>query len=315
MSNPIKQEIEKIEIPEELYDRVKLGVKKAKAEKKNPGKKWLGIGTAAAAIVLSMSIYNGAIAGIPFVGEVIEKYINSNQNLDYDAYKTSIGETAENELGKLTLNEVMMDEQQLFLSATFEPAEDVDFDYQTHIIPSVNINGKDLTSITGGQSVELNDSMFTIYNDIELHESIDTETVQLEISYDNWDYETVVEQPWTFNVEVSQETLLAERKVLDMQKEIPLSHGETITIQKVVVTPISTIVYYDLSKNASEDIHFKIKSEDGEIKTFSSAYNSNDDGDVSFARFNGFHLEDDHFQLVVYDGEDKLLSEIPISFE
>ncbi|TCT17507.1 uncharacterized protein DUF4179 [Melghiribacillus thermohalophilus] len=312
MSNPIKQEVDKIEIPDELHDRVKLGVEKAKVERKKTKNKWLFPVTAAAVIILSfsLSIHNGAIASIPFVGEVIEKYIHSTEKLDYSSYKTAIGETAENELGKLTLNEVMMDAQQLFLSATFEPADDVEFDYQTYIFPTVKINGKDLTSTTGVQSVELNDSMFTIYNDLELNEPIDTENVQLEVSYDTWNFETPIEQPWTFDVEVSQKTLLAEKNVLEMNKAIPLTDGGTVTIEKVVATPISTIVYYDLSKNASEDIRFKLKSEDGRVKTFSSAYSSNDEGDQSFVRFNGINVEEEQYDLMVYDGEDKPLCEI-----
>jgi len=314
MSNKIKQELEKIEIPNELHDRAKLGVKKAKYEKKSPKNKWLGLGTAAAVIALcfSLSIHNGVIASIPFVGEVIEKYISSSEKLNYASYKTAIGETAENELGKLTLNEVMMDAQQLFLSATFEPADNVDFDYQTYIIPSIKINGKNYTGTTRGQSVELNDSMFTIYNDIELNESIDKENVQIEISYDTWNFETAIEQPWTFDVEVSQEKLLEEKNVLEMNKVVTLSNDETVTIRKIVITPISTTVYYDLSKNASEDIHFKIKSEDGEIKTFSSSFNSNNSGDMSFARFNGLEFKDTKYYLVIYDGEGKQLDELSI---
>lgn len=313
MNNKIMQEVNKIEIPNELNERSKMGVMKAKSEMKNSKKKWRGLGTAAAVIVLgfSLSINSGVIASIPFVGEAIEKYISSNEKIDYASYKTAIGETAENELGKLTLNEIMMDDKQLFLSATFEPADDVDFNYQMHISPSVKINGEDYTFTTGGQSVELNNSMFTIYNDIDLKKSIDTDNIQIEISYDTWKHETAIEQPWTFDVEVSQEKLLKEKKVLELNKVITLSNGGTVTIQKVVTTPISTTVYYDLSEDASEDIRFKIRTEDGKLNTFSSAFNSNNLDDVSFARFNGLNLEETKYYLVAY-GEGKQLSELSI---
>ncbi len=57
-----------------------------------------------------------------------------------------------------------------FLSSTFEPAEGVNFDYQKHPMPKVLLNGQNLTSTTGGQSIELNDSMFTISNEVQLTE-------------------------------------------------------------------------------------------------------------------------------------------------
>jgi hypothetical protein len=284
-----------------------------------PKKKWPGVGIAAVAVcTLSLSlltINNETIASIPFVGEVIEKYISSNENLDYSSYKTAIGETAENELGKLTLNEVMMDDKQLFLSATFEPAEHVDFDYQTKITPKVKINGKVYTVTTGGQSIELNNAMFTIYNDIELSQAIETEDVQIEISYDTWNFEKAIEHPWTFNVKVSQAQLIKEKKVFELNKTIKLNNGETVTIQKVVTTPISTTVYYDLSQSKSEDIYFKIQSEDGKLESYSSAFTSNQLGDVSFVRFNGLKFKDTKYYLVTYDSQGNKLNEssIPIN--
>lgn len=69
---------------------------------KKRNKKWLSIGLAAAAVCLlslSLTMEKGTIAGIPFIGESIEKYLNQNEPADYTSYKTAIGETAENELG------------------------------------------------------------------------------------------------------------------------------------------------------------------------------------------------------------------------
>jgi hypothetical protein len=280
---------------------------------RKPKKKWLGLGIASVCVLsLSLTIDKGTIASMPFVGGVIEKYINSNENLDYSTYKTAIGETAENELGKLTLNEVMMDDRKLFLSATFQPAEHVDFDYQTYITPKVKINGKVYTVTTGGQSVELNNKMFMIYNDIDLEHPIKTENVQIEISYDTWNFDTKIEQSWTFNVKVSQAKLLEEKKVFEINKTITLNNGENVTIQKVVTTPVSTTVYYDLSQSKSENVYFKIQSEDGILKPYSSAFTSNKLGDVSFVRFYGLKFDQTKYFLVAYDSKGNQLSKVSI---
>lgn len=310
-------EFEEVPLSKQAQKRILKKVKK-KISLREPKQKWLGVGLASVAVCvlsLSLTIDKGTIASMPFVGGVIEKYINSDENLDYSAYKTAIGETAENELGKLTLNEVMMDDRQLFLSATFEPADHVDFDYQTHITPKVKINGKMYTVTTGGQSVELNNNMFMIYNDIDLEHPIKTENVQIEISYDTWNFDTKIEQPWTFNVTVSQAKLLEEKKVFEINKTITLNNGENVTIQKVVTTPISTTVYYDLSQSKSEDIYFKIQSKDGKLEPYSSAFTSNQLGDVSFVRFYGLKFEQTKYFLVAYDSKGHQLSKasIPIN--
>lgn len=280
---------------------------------KKQNKKWLSIGLAAVAVCLlslSLNIEKGTIAGMPFIGEPIEKYLNQNAPADYTSYKTAIGETAENELGRLTLNEVMMDNQHLLLSATFEPADGVAFDYQTHIQPTVKINGQDVTGMTGGQSIELNTSMFTIYNDIELNQVITTEELSIQISYDTWNFEKTIEQPWLFDVKVSQKTLLAKVTEFEMNQEITLKNGEKITLQKVVATPISTTVYYDLSQSESEDIHFDIETAEGAVEAYrTQGFNSNEPGDTSFIRFEGLAFGDADYFLVVRSMEGNVLSD------
>jgi hypothetical protein len=118
--------------------------------------------------MISISSGMVSVANMLFVGGMIEEYISNNEQLDYAEYKTAIGTTAENEYGKLTLNEVLIDGGRLLSSSTFEPADGIDFDDKTHPMPKVLINGQILTSIAGGQTVELNDSMYTIYNDVEI---------------------------------------------------------------------------------------------------------------------------------------------------
>lgn len=275
-----------------------------------------GIAVAAACVIgaTTITMDRGTIASMPFVAEPIEKYINELQPSDFSSYKTAIGETAENDLGKLTLNEVMMDDQQLFFSATFQPAEDVEFDYQTNIFPTIKVNGQNYTVSTGGQSIELNDSMFTIYNHIDLNQSIEEEKLAIAISYDKWNFDTAINQPWTFEVNVSQKQLLEQKKVFAMNKEVTLNNGEIVMIDKIVSTPISTTIYYDLSKSRSENIYFSIQNENGLIeKIHSSSFVSNEQGEVSTIRFNG-PLKDEKLYLVAHDMDKVVLSDlIPIN--
>lgn len=316
-------EFDEISLSEYEQKRILKNVNKKFHQKKHKKNRvWLSVAIVAACMLsFTLTIDKGIIASMPFVGEPIEKYINQNEDLNYSSYKTAIGEPAENSLGKLTLNEVMLDDQKILLSSTFEPADGVKFDYQTFIKPTVKVNGEEYTVTTGGQSIELNDSMFTVYNDIVLSEVITTEEVNIEISYDTWRYhsndEKIIEQPWTFDVRVSQAKLLANKKVFEMNETITLNNGEIVTIEKVVTTPMSTTVYYDLSQSKSESIYFDILSEDGVPSAYEypmTAFKSNDLEDVSVIRFDGLTLGNSKHFLVARNSNHELLSSpIPLN--
>lgn len=298
--------------------RILKGFKK-KTKPYKQKKHWLEASVAVVAVAiigLSLVMDKGTIASMPFVGGVIEDYNYPGENIDFSPYKTAIGETAENDLGKLTLNEVMLDDQQVVLSATFEPADGVKFDYRTNIKPVVKVNGRNFGVTTGGQSIELNDSMFTIYNDIDLSQAIETENVHIQLSYDtisrSLENPMIVEEPWTFDIEVSQANLLAKKKEFEMNQSITLSNGEKVTIEKVVSTPISTTIYYDLSQSVSEDIYFAIQTEDGVERRSSTNYASSDE--QSYGRFNGLTLTESKYYLIAHDSNHNPLSKrIPIN--
>jgi len=46
-----------------------------------------------------------------------------DREVDFEAYKTEVRESVNNSIGRLTLNEVIMDDNQILLNATFEPVK------------------------------------------------------------------------------------------------------------------------------------------------------------------------------------------------
>ncbi|MGG1788944.1 DUF4179 domain-containing protein [Bacillus mycoides] len=283
---------------------------KNKLRKNKKTKKWFGV-AAACMLIVSIIVPLGqtSLANMPFIAGLIEKYIDKQQPLDYSPYKT-----AENKYGKLTLNEVLVDDNKLFISSTFEPAKGVKFDYQTYLIPQVRINGRDFSNTKDAQSIEVNDSMFTIYGGIELSEMPQTDELQIEITYDTFNRDTVIEQPWIFDIEVSQAQLMKEKQTFDLNETIVLYDGNKVTVKKVVSTPISTTIYYDVTQSTNEDIYFKIESESGEAHTFKEVVISNEDGGISFSRFDGINVAVGKYSLVPYSGKEnkKIGPPIPI---
>lgn len=255
--------------------------------------------TAAVILTIGISISTGmvSLANMPFVGGMIEKYIGSNEQVDYATYKTTIGTTAENEYGKLTLNEVLIDGGRLIIGSTFEPAEGIYFDYKMHPVPKVLINGHNLTSVTGGQSVKLDDSMYTIYNDVEITDIPIGETIRFHIEYDHLDLKMPIGNPWVFDIDVPTEQLAATSETIQFNQEIQLGNGQSIRLEKMIVTPISTILYYDWPEQANH-IAFKIVSKFGaEILPSSSAITP----EKSYNRYVSIDLQSEKYYLVPFE--------------
>ncbi|MDI6678484.1 DUF4179 domain-containing protein [Bacillus wiedmannii] len=278
---------------------------KNKLRKNKQSKKWFGVAAACMLMIsITAPIGQSSLANTPFIAGLIEKYLDEQQPRDYSPYKTAIGKTAENKYGKLTLNEVIVDDNQLLISSTFEPAKGVEFDYQTYLIPQVRINGRDFSSIKDAQSIEVNDSMYTIYGGVELSEMPQTDELQIEITYNTFNRDTVIEQPWIFDIEVSQAQLMKEKQTFDLNETIVLSDGNKVNVKKVVSTPISTTIYYDVTQSTNEDIYFKIESESGKTYIFKEAFASNKEGDISFSRFDGINVSVGKYSLVPYSGKE-----------
>jgi hypothetical protein len=273
--NDINVDIEQFEIDTLTDSEMKRWEKRVlrKVGKHRPSRmtKYLGF-TAAVIAAIGITINTGVVtlASIPFVGGIIEEFIGRDEQVDFAAYKTAIGATAENEYGKMTLNEVLIDGGRLIMSSTYEPADGVKFNYKMHPLPKVQLNGQNLGTQTGGQSVEVHDRMFTIYNYEEISDIPLGERVHFHIVYDHLDFEKPMEQPWVFDIEVPTDQLASNSQTIVFDDIIELGKGQTIRIDKMIVTPISAILYYDWTEE-SNHIAFKIVSDSGEEIMWNSA--------------------------------------------
>ncbi|XEC95102.1 DUF5643 domain-containing protein [Paenibacillus tarimensis] len=107
--------------------------------------------------------------------------------------------------------------------------------------------------------------------------------------------EKPIEEPWVFDVTVPTNNL----EQVHLNKAVTLDSGEKITIEKVIVTPISTIIYYDAAQ-AKEAFYFKIVSAGGTEWPPHRSYVSNDIGNRSYSRHAPIHLEKETYFLVPY---------------
>ena len=226
-------------------------------------------------------------------------YFLFNKELNFEAYKTVVGKTTENKLGRLTLNEIIIDDNQILLNATFKPVKDVNFNDQIYLFPQVFVNGKEFTVRNGGQSIAQSDKTFTIYSSVKLSELPKAKVLNLDIRYNDWNGEKKIDEPWEFQVEASQKQLQEDRKTFTVAKKVKLLDGQEITIEKVISTPISTTIYFH-SENSllKEAIHFKIQSASGESWDFNTTYPLNEDYTKWGVRLDTVYLTGKGYELI-----------------
>lgn len=239
---------------------------------------------------------------------LVSNLMNQEKTVNFDDYKTVVGDTAENSLGKVTLNEVMVDDNQLLLNATFEPVNDIHFDHQIFFFPQVHVNGLDYTVRNRGQTIVKHKSKYTLYSSIQVSELPKEDILTLDISYNKWNLEKKIDQPWNFHVKASQKQLQEDKIIFSINTTLSLNNSNEITIKKVVSTPISTTVYYDAAENTSE-IAFKITSASGKSWRWHSGFTVEDVKNfVAVNRFDALYLMDDTYYLIpIAVADDKAL--------
>ncbi|MGE7910202.1 DUF4179 domain-containing protein [Lysinibacillus xylanilyticus] len=230
---------------------------------------------------------------------VIVYYFLFKEDLNFEDYKTVVDITTENGLGRLTLNEIIIDDNQILLNATFKPVKDLNFDHQIFFFPQVFVNGKEFTVRNGGQTIQQSDKSYTIYSSVKLSELPEDKILNLDIRYNDWNGEKKIDEPWEFQVEASQERLQEDKKVFPVEKKVKLLDGQEITIEKVVSTPISTTIYFR-SENSllNKALHFKIQSVAGESWPFNVAYPLNEEYTKWGIRIDALYLTEESYELI-----------------
>lgn len=253
--------------------------------KQLPRRRRRGYGVGVAAILaISLVVFNHqTIANMPFVADVLEDW-RTEQEVDWVNYKNAVGQTMTTQLGALTVNEVLIDYDKVLVSATLQTTENLAFSYRHQLLPTILVEGQSVEIIGGNaQSIEQNNEMFTIYNEIKLSRPIEAAEVSMQLSYNRIltpDTEQrlgeLLAEPWTFDLVATQ--LAVQQKTINhtINQRIELLNGQSLVIDRIVTTPISTTIYYsDSNFNQSPDI--SLYDIDGKRYHWQSA-SSEDDG-------------------------------------
>ncbi|MGG3504006.1 DUF4179 domain-containing protein [Paenibacillus sp. FSL W8-0187] len=282
--------------------------------KKSKTKKWITGIIATSVLAAGITVPFGEVSHAKAPIGTVEQFVDPNKLLDLSTYKTQVGKTVQNKYGKLTLNEVLVDVNGLIISSTYEPAKGIKFDEKSQLTPRVLINGKDLQKTRGSQTIKVNNNKYTIYGDIKFSELPDKGPLQIKITYDTFynlnKKKVTIKNPWVFNVKASTNHIQKDTKVVQLNKTVTLHNGKKVNLNKMIVSPVSTLLYYDLTKG-TEKTFFKLLSASGEEVRSRASYAFNIK-EKSYNRFGPIDLGKEKYMLVPVNEDDEEIG-FPVS--
>ncbi|MFJ7953054.1 DUF4179 domain-containing protein [Lysinibacillus sp. NPDC096418] len=302
-------EMDLTEFEDQWLTKVERKQIKRRALKKLPQKKrrYLGSSVAAAAVLaISLVAFNQqSIANIPFVAGLLENWNQSNE-VDWTPYKNTIGQTMSTGFGDLTLNEIIVDYDKVLVSATLELAEDSTFSYRHQLVPSIKINGQIVEKVSNSaQSIEQNNNMYLVYNEIQLEGPIKDELVSIQLSYDRMltpsgepPFGESVAEPWIFEVKAAQLAVQEQTIVKKLNQQVALPNGQSIVIDSIVTTPISTTVYFS-GYTLDENSRMALVNEAGTVYHWQTQ--TTEDNRTGVMNFSGATFVDQPIYVELYD--------------
>ena len=250
---------------------------KLKRRSRNKGRLFAVVASLAVIIVIGMNS-KYALADIPIIGNELEKFVYSKERSLND-YKTVIGESVEDNGMKVTLNEVMLDEGQLLISSTFHTElSDKDLEYNWYSNIDVYINGRKSELGGGGGPEGITNSAVNYFWTSDLKNSNLQDNQQIKIVFHNLersDSKKLIKGKWSFEFTASGEKLMADKKSIPINKYFTLEDGQKVTVEELIVTPVSTRLTYKMENN-SNDLFFRIEDQSGrELQEFSARTSGN----------------------------------------
>lgn len=246
MSNKINQEFHKIEIPKELHERSKLGIKKAKAEKQ---KKKFKQPIIAAAIILGLSTvtvgfaFPTAASNIPVIGDIF-KLIGNESGVydDYKEFSTKVNTMKESNGIKVTVNDAIFDRETVTI--TYSILSEHDLGEEPIILDHFDI--EDTDGMAGTSKIEKigkNEYVGLMTGTYFSKEDLQSAKVKWEIksfTILNGEQEREIKGNWNFafNLEATD----SQTKLIGQSVK---QEGIRLTIEKVATTPMSFILYYE----------------------------------------------------------------------
>lgn len=248
MSNKINQELEKIEIPKELHERSKMGVKKAKTEQerirfKNP--------LVAAAVILGLTTTSVAYAfpsiasQIPFMDNVISFFNDEERDYkDFETFSTDIGLAQTSNGTTVMIDNAVYDGTNITISYAIETEQKIEQEVDIRARNWFDVVGA--SGMGGGEKItKISDNRYVGLVSFTPHFKGEEypETVEItwkpEVFY-SLSNDLEVEGDWSFDFSLNR--LDGDIELLNQTVQ---NENVTFTLQSIEFTDVSTVMSYE----------------------------------------------------------------------
>lgn len=248
MNNKIDQELQKIEIPKELHERSKLGIKKAKAEQqkrrfKNP--------LVAAAMILGLSTTSVAFAfpsiaaQIPFMDNVISFFNDGERDYkDFETFSTDIGLAQTSNGTTVMIDNAVYDGTNVTILYAIETEQKVEQEIEIRAMNWFDVVGA--RSMGGGEKItKISDNRYvglaSFTPDFEDEKYPET----IEITWNPEAFKSLsndleVEGDWSFAFSLNR--LEGDIELLN---ETVQNENVNFTLKSIEFTDVSTVISYE----------------------------------------------------------------------
>lgn len=244
-----------IKIPEGIDLAVKRGIERGRKEKKIKKISAVYKKIAVASIILIVTatagiIHPNIVKAIPGIQSIFKLISHGNMGEKFEKFEkfsTSVNKTVEKNGIKITIDEIVIDDNILAITSTEEGNQ---LKENMGYMGSIKLNGNPLTS-RNSKDKKINDNTIktvTYANVSELDLASDIE-VDLNIVWFN-----DVKGPWDFKFKVSKTDKPTNSKVIYLGNSIKIPNS-TLTLDKLIISPLgNTITYSGIYDKVNESM-------------------------------------------------------------
>lgn len=223
-----------------------LSPKESSADRHSASPSWKKFAAAAAIVCLVLAgssigpVRQTVYAGMKAVTYDLAHLMGISQDLA--PYKTVVGQSITGREVTITLTEVVLDEETLYISDTVTTPEKIDGDrIPSEYIPdaTVFLNGRMISTAASGSVQKADDYNLVSNMELELPDIDTAQTLDLEIQYylDG-------KKLGTMAFSASGKELALDTKTLELKETIPLPDGTEITLQKYASNSMGQKIYF-----------------------------------------------------------------------
>lgn len=213
---------------------------------------------------------------IPVVGSII-KNITGYGNDVFDDYTEIIGKTAEAEGIEITLNEVVLDENQLRLAITVKGLSESNHEYGSVMTPQVAINGRVINpSGSSGIGEFKEDGQFVCVATFDINQIKLPKENHVTVSYFPTDsegkplWQSSEKNPWEFQFQVSKRSIAAKTETYRIDRSVTYNQV-VMKLEDMTITPLTTSIRFKFK--GDRPLSFIIKDQSGkELKPETMGY-------------------------------------------